>query len=99
MTSFKLAVAARKDFKNIAKYTQNQWGKQQRYFYMKSLDETFQFLAEHQNSGAHCSYIYPELRKHRHKQHTIYYLIKADHIFIVRILHSSMDVKTQLLDL
>ncbi|HHW7520074.1 TPA: hypothetical protein ACU18R_001703 [Mannheimia haemolytica] len=30
---------------------------------------------------------------HTHQSHTIYYRIKADHIFIVRILHNQMNHK------
>ena len=96
MTSFGVSRAARADLKNIAAYTQKTWGSEQRRTYIKGLDTTFHFLAENPLSGVACDYIQEGLRKHLHQHHTIFYDSSDDAIFIVRVLHKSMDVDSQL---
>ena len=96
MSLFLVSRTARADLKNIAAYTQKTWDAEQRRSYIKELDLAFLFLAENPMSGTPCGYIISGLRKHRHKSHTIFYENKDNSIFIVRILHKSMDVKLQL---
>jgi len=47
-------------------------------------------------SGTPCDYIISGLRKHSHESHTIFYENKDHSVFIIRILHKSMDVESQL---
>lgn len=96
MSSFSLTNSARADLKSIAVYTQKTWGSGQRKSYIKELDMTFQFLTENPLSGNPCDYITPGLRKHNHKSHTIFYEADERSISIVRILHKSMDVESNL---
>ncbi|MDY0208256.1 MAG: type II toxin-antitoxin system RelE/ParE family toxin [Pseudomonas sp.] len=96
MSLFSVSRAARADLKNIAAYTQKTWGAEQRKAYIKDLDLTFLFLAENPMSGTPCDYIISGLRKHSHESHTIFYENRDDSIFIIRILHKSMDVESQL---
>ena len=96
MSSFEVSRAARADLKNIAAYTQRTWGSLQRRTYIKGLDAAFHFLADNPLSGVACDYIDKNLRKHRHEHHTIFYENSNGSIFIVRVLHKSMDVDTQL---
>lgn len=96
MSSFSVSRAARADLKNIAAYTQKTWGAEQRRTYIKELDTAFHFLAENPLSGVTCDYIEAGLRKHSHQHHIIFYEEKHGGIFIVRVLHKSMDVDSQL---
>ncbi|NLW06092.1 MAG: type II toxin-antitoxin system RelE/ParE family toxin [Pseudomonadaceae bacterium] len=96
MSLFSVSRAARADLKNIAAYTQKTWDAEQRKAYIKDLDLTFLFLAENPMSGTPCDYIISGLRKHSHESHTIFYENRDDSIFIIRILHKSMDVESQL---
>ena len=96
MSSFSLTNAARADLKSIAVYTQKTWGSSQRKSYIQDLDITFHFLAENPLSGAACDYITDGLRKHSHQNHTIFYEADNKSITIVRILHKSMDVESNL---
>ncbi|NLQ17944.1 type II toxin-antitoxin system RelE/ParE family toxin [Marinomonas sp. M1K-6] len=96
MSLFLISRAARGDLKNIAAYTQKTWGTEQRRSYIKELDRTFLFLAENPMSGTPCDYIISGLKKHRHESHTIFYENKDNSIFIVRVLHKSMDTESQL---
>lgn len=96
MSLFFISRAARADLKNIAAYTQKIWGAKQRRIYLKELDLTFLLLAENPTSGSPCNYIVSGLRKHSLNSHTIFYQNRADSIFIVRVLHKSMDVEPRL---
>jgi toxin ParE1/3/4 len=95
MNSFSVSRAARADLKNIAAYTQNTWGAEQRKTYLKGLDTAFHFLAKNPHGGTRCDYIVSGLRKHRHESHTIFYENRPDCIFIVRVLHKSMDAESK----
>lgn len=95
MNLFTLSKAARADLKQIATYTQKVWGSGKRRTYIKELDSAMLFLAENPISGTQCDYVASGLRKHRHESHTIFYEIQRDSIFIVRVLHKSMDVESK----
>jgi toxin ParE1/3/4 len=45
--SFALTNKAKADLREIAIYTQERWGQQQRNFYLKQFDAAFHFLAKH----------------------------------------------------
>jgi toxin ParE1/3/4 len=96
MNSFFISRAARAALKNIAAYTQKNWGVVQRRGYIKELDVHFHFLAENSLSGISCNYIVDGMRKYQHKHHTIFYENVDQSISIVRVLHKSMDVELQL---
>jgi toxin ParE1/3/4 len=95
MNSFFVSRAARADLKNIAAYTQKNWGAVQRKAYIKELDIQFHFLTENSLTGISCNYIVDGLRKYHHKHHTIFYENVDQSISIVRVLHKSMDVELQ----
>ena len=95
MSSFAVSRSARVDVKNIAAYTQKTWGLNQRRDYIKGLDLAFHFLAENPLAGITCDYIFSGLRKYRYERHIIFYENRNKSVFIVRVLHSSMDVEPQ----
>ncbi len=99
MGSFSLTNAAKRDLQNIANFTEQRWGRQQRRHYLKGLDDTFQILADSPEIGNACDYIAQGLRKHPHQSHTIYYdTISDTKIQIVRVLHKRMDVQYTIFD-
>lgn len=95
MSSFSVSKAALADLKDIAAYTQKTWGAVQRRKYLKDLDTAFKFLSKNPLSGPRCDYIVEGLRKHLLQNHIIFYEIDNDSIFIVRVLHKSMDVESK----
>lgn len=99
MSSFVVSKAALADLKNIAAYTQKTWGASQRRKYLKGLDKAFKFLADCPLSGNQCDYITKGLRKHPHESHIIFYEVNKDSIFVVRVLHNSMDIESKFQDL
>ena len=97
MNKFLLSTKAKTDLIKIAKYTQLTWGTPQRNDYLQVLDSTFQLLGNEPELGLNCDYIREGYRKYPQASHVIYYKEYTNNqIFIVRILHKSMDVNSAL---
>ena len=96
MTAFHLTRKAKEDLKSIARFTSQRWGRAQRDQYLGRLDHCFRLLAENQGLGQACDDIRPGYRKMHEGRHVIFYRPTADGIEIVRILHGSMDVDSQM---
>lgn len=97
MPTFTLTNMAKADLKEIAKFTQNRWGCEQRNLYLQMLDVSFQQLAANPLKGKDCSEIRIGYRKLNAGSHVIFYRqTLADTIEIVRILHGHMDIETRL---
>jgi len=97
MNKFSLSSKAKTDLIKIAKFTELTWGINQRNDYLKVLDSTFQLLAAEPELGLNCDYIREGYSKYPQASHVIYYKeYKDNQIFIVRILHKSMDVNSAL---
>ncbi|RII26496.1 MAG: plasmid stabilization protein ParE [Geobacter sp.] len=97
MPAFALTNMAKADLKEIAKFTQNSWGREQRDLYLQMLDVSFQQLAANPLKGKDCSDIRIGYRKLNAGGHAIFYRqTLADSIEIVRVLHGHMDIETRL---
>ena len=94
---FPLTEKAKSDLKDIARFTQKRWGRDQRNKYLKDLDACFFRLAGNPSLGRECSEIRAGLHKFPAGNHVIYFRsISKSQVEIVRILHESMDVDLQL---
>jgi toxin ParE1/3/4 len=94
---FKLSAKAKSDLKSIARYTHENWGREQRNVYLKQMDETFRTLARQSSLGIACDYIKPGYRKFPQGSHIVYYREgTTTKIEIIRILHKNMDVELNL---
>ena len=97
MPSFTLTNMAKADLKEIARFTQNRWGREQRDLYLQMLDVSFHQLAVNPLKGKDCSDICIGYRKLPAGSHLIFYRqTPADTIEIVRVLHGHMDIETRL---
>lgn len=97
MPSFTLTNRAKADLKEIALYTQEQWGRDQRNEYLSMLDVCFHQLAANPLKGKDCSDIRNGYRKLIAGSHVIFYRQMLNNsIEIVRILHGRMDIETLL---
>ncbi|NJD39342.1 MAG: type II toxin-antitoxin system RelE/ParE family toxin [Geobacter sp.] len=96
MPVFTLTNMAKADMKEIAKFTQNLWGREQRNLYLQMLDISFHQLAANPLKGKDCSDIRAGYRKLIAGSHVIYYRqTLTDTIEIVRVLHGHMDIETR----
>lgn len=97
MPAFTLTRKAKEDLKEIARYTQERWGREQRDLYLRLLDGCFRQLAGKPSQGSDCSEIRAGYRKLIAGRHIIFYRQSAgDKIEIVRILHGRMDIEIHL---
>ena len=93
MSKFTLTQRAKSDLKSIARFTENRWGREQRYIYIKQFDDTFHVLSNTPEIGNNCSYIKQNYQKFPQGSHIIYYRVTTQNsIQIIRILHKNMDV-------
>lgn len=97
MTGFDLTRAAQADLASIARFTQSRWGVRQRNAYLKAVDRTFRSLANNPQMGRACDDIRAGYRKFPHGAHVIYYKnTSTGELLIVRIVHASMDVDSNI---
>ncbi|GMR16640.1 MAG: type II toxin-antitoxin system RelE/ParE family toxin [Gammaproteobacteria bacterium] len=96
MSSFKLTNKAKIDLVKIAKYTEAQWGREQRNLYLKQFDNIFHLILDKPLIGKECDYIKTHYRKFPQGSNIIFYK-EADksNIEIIRILHKNMDVSSK----
>jgi len=98
MLSFRLTKKAIKDIKDIGRYTQENWGREQRNLYLSRLDDCFQLIAREPQIGKACDYIRPGYQKYHVGRHLIFYRQSSAYVEIIRILHDRMDVESHLSD-
>ena len=97
MRKFDLTRSAQADLKSIARYTQERWGVRQRNTYLKEVDQVFRTLAKNPLIGRSCDDIREGYRKFPHGSHVIFYKqLGEDELLIVRILHGTMDVESNI---
>lgn len=97
MPPFSLTNKAIADLKDIGRYTQKHWGREQRNLYLIMLDTSFKQLAANPLLGKDCSDIRDGYRKCIAGSHVIFYRQQSgDTIEIVRILNGRMDCEMRL---
>ena len=97
MRKFDLTRSAQADLKSIARFTQERWGVRQRNTYLKEVDQVFRTLAKNPLMGRSCDDIREGYRKFPHGSHVIFYKqLGEDELLIVRILHGTMDVESNI---
>lgn len=96
MPGFTLTNRAKADVKEIGRYTQERWGREQRNTYITKLDACFRQLAANSSTGKECNDIREGYRKFAVGSHVVFYRhLNGDTIEIVRVLHGRMDVASQ----
>lgn len=96
MPGFRVSKLAESDLRSIARYTQNEWGREQRRIYLDGLNDKFETLSQSPTIAAERQDFEPPVRIHTHEKHLIVYVIDDGGILIIRVLHQSMDVPAQL---
>ena len=96
MAGFRLTKAARRDLVEIARYTLERWGDEQRVRYLTQLDARFRWLAKHPKLGLASDEIKPGYWRCHEGRHVIFYRVVTKSVEIVRILHDRMLPKRHL---
>ena len=89
-------VLAEQDLIGIWLYTFDEWGERQADRYLDDLEAAINLLAEQPLLCRERTELNPAVRIHHYAHHLIVYLAQEDSINVVRILHESMDIDSQL---
>lgn len=91
-----LTEAAENDLEAILNYTALQWGEQQVDIYLAVIEKSLQMIQENPDLG-HTKYgVSGLLKGYKAGKHIIFYKLENTTIYIVRILHGSMNYPTYL---
>ena len=97
MKKFRVSVAADTDLRQIAQYTQEQWGSERRNAYITNLFDAFARLADTPDIATKLDYVREGYRRFPVESHVIYFRSSATHtIEIVRVLHKRMNAEAHL---
>ncbi len=88
-----LTPSARADIKHIGKFTEINWGREQRRRYLASLDETLRGLLRLPNQGKDVPEFGPGVRRLMHgREYFVFYRLEGDVIRILRVLNVNRDI-------
>ena len=96
MANYKLRPHAEADLEKIWSYTIAEWDVVQADSYIDEIDDVFALLAKQPLISRERLEFTPPVRIHPHGHHLIVYLIVETDIEIIRVLHESMDIQTQI---
>ncbi|MCL4706004.1 type II toxin-antitoxin system RelE/ParE family toxin [bacterium] len=91
MKKVSITPKTRADLRDISRYTDQKWGRQQRFKYLKQLGDCFAFLAETPQMGKKRDEIVGAPFSYHEGRHVIFYRATAEGIEILRVLHDAMD--------
>ncbi|WP_144627914.1 type II toxin-antitoxin system RelE/ParE family toxin [Arthrobacter woluwensis] len=89
--SFRLTPAARADLSSIWDYTAERWDTRQAETYIRELHAAMERIAEDPARGRTCDEIRAGYRKYAIGSHLIFYVVAADGVDVIRVLHQRMD--------
>lgn len=92
----KKSVRAERGLLQIWLYTFRTWGEVQADRYLDELDRSIRLLAENPSLGSDYGHICDGYRRFSINYHRVFYRFVGDSLEIVRVLHESMDIDTQL---
>lgn len=96
MDKFRLLPEAEKDLESIWQYTAKNWGANQADYYIDGLVDIFKLLSENPLTCCERNEFTPSVYIHHHAHHLIVFILSKAGIDIVRVLHESMDIDSQL---
>lgn len=94
MADYRLSRRAAADLDAIADYMIEPFGVAQARRYRDSLRLCFKGLSENPRMGGRAEQLLPGLRRFEHRSHIVFYTRNDNEIYIVRILHARMHVRS-----
>ena len=88
---YRLSNQAADDFATIYEYTLLNFGARQADAYADHLDQIMRLLAGSPQMGRECPEIGDTVLRHDHRHHVIFYRVRVQDIFIIRVLHQRME--------
>lgn len=87
----KITAPALSDVEAIAAYTYEHWGEPQTKAYMTQIDRTIQAIGNDPALGRERYGVPRSIKGRKSGSHIVFYRVQDQTIFIMRILHESMD--------
>jgi toxin ParE1/3/4 len=94
----KLSHAAAQDIEDLLNHSMTHFGLDQTEIYYQYLSRCLDLIGENPEIGYAADDIRPGYRRFPHESHVVFYKIEAHDVFVVRILHKSMDAVRNLPD-
>lgn len=94
----RLSEAARTDLIEIWAETFRKWGPDQADRYLDDIEHSLNGLLDNPRIGTDCSDLLPGCRRLITGRHLAFYEVDGAAIFVIRVLHQSMDVPRHLRD-
>lgn len=91
-----LTEAAENDLEAILNYTVLQWGEQQVDIYLAVIEKALQMIQDNPDLGLTKYGVSGQLKGYKAGKHIIFYRLEDKTIYVVRILHGSMNYPTYL---
>lgn len=89
--TYRLTPAAQRDLSSIWDYTEARWGLEQAEIYINEARSAIERVAVDPRRGRSCEEVRTGYRKYSFGSHVLFYVERADHIAIIRVLHQRMD--------
>jgi len=93
MLTLNLTEKAEQDLNAIYAYSLKQWGQKQANSYFFQIEKMFYLLLDNPYLGKSRNELKQGYRSLLIKKHTIFYSVNNEHVNILRVLHTRMDVK------
>ncbi|NNJ93085.1 MAG: type II toxin-antitoxin system RelE/ParE family toxin [Gammaproteobacteria bacterium] len=93
MPNFRITAKAKEDLKEIAKFTEKNWGREKRNHYLKEFDQVFRQLAGNTKLGTECEFIRPGYRFFPVGSHLVFYKSGIDSVVEVIRINLGSDPK------
>lgn len=93
MLLYELTEDADHDIESIFEYTLSNFGEQQAFSYLGEMENLFNQLCSEPKMGRERNEIRKGLRSISYVSHVIFYRTVKDRIRILRVMHSSRDIK------
>jgi toxin ParE1/3/4 len=87
----KITAPAFSDIEDIAAYTFEKWGAQQADIHVSRIDRTIQAIADSPTLGRERIGVPTAIKGRKSGAHVVFYRVQDTTIYIMRILHESMD--------
>jgi toxin ParE1/3/4 len=96
MGVYKLSAAATTDLELVFEYGIFRFGLQHARTYIQVMEKHFVLLSDNPDLGRDAAELTSGLKRFSYGSHTIFYLTIPKGIFVVRVLHQSMDYEQHL---
>lgn len=96
MYGYLVSPAARQDLEEASRYGDETFGVDQTDSYFAQLDRAFELIAEFPQLARERQEYDPPVRVHRHDRHYIVYTVLPDHVRILRVLRTEVDLARHL---